>query len=200
MKQRLINCACFLVASFVFVCCGLSMGNRVEDAPVLSAPSEEIDPSEWFEEVLPTEPEPEPTEPASDYPPENVEWYSSFRVYATGTLTTHIWGEEIDREFLAKLLFLEAGIEDWWGQVYTCSAILNHCEASRMTLWQCGHDGRHFDVAPYVDGAKPSKMSYEVVDYVLGGGRIEGISYFRTKKYHSFGTPICKVGSHYFSM
>lgn len=183
-----------------------------------TAPTEDvlIDPSEWFvtdekpsqftDETYPpkveetTEPTTEPTEPEPTYPEDNVQWYGELRVEATGEVTTEICGENIDRDFLAKMVFAESGGEDWWCQVYTCSAILNHCEVSNMTLWKCGHNTNHFAVAPYVDNVTPSDMSYEVVDYVLGGGRIEDICYFRTKRYHSFGTPICRVGAHYFSI
>ena len=179
-----------------------------------TAPTEDvlIDPSEWFvtdekpsqftDETYPprTEETTEPTEPEFIYPKEDVQWYGELRVEATGEVTTEICGESIDRDFLAKMVFAESGGEDWWCQVYTCSAILNHCEVSNMTLWKCGHNANHFAVAPYVDNVTPSDMSYEVVDYVLGGGRIEDICYFRTKRYHSFGTPVCKVGAHYFSI
>ncbi len=183
-----------------------------------TAPTEEIliDPSEWFvtdekpsqftDETYPprieetTEPATEPTEPEPTYPEEDVQWYGELRVGATGEVTTEICGENIDRDFLAKMVFAESGGEDWWCQVYTCSAILNHCEVSNMTLWKCGHNANHFAVAPYVDNVTPSDMSYEVVDYVLSGGRIENICYFRTKRYHSFGEPVCRVGAHYFSI
>lgn len=189
-----------------------------------------IDPSEWFvtdtkpsqftdetyppretegtiattptveETIIPTEPTTVPTEPEKIYPELEINWYGDKRVYATGEITTEVCGGDIDRDFLAKMVYSEAGGEDWWCQVYTCSAILNHCEVSNMTLWECGHDGNHFAVAPYVDRIVPSEMSYEVVDYVLSGGRIEGICYFRTKRYHGFGEPMCKIGAHYFSI
>ena len=173
-------------------------------------PTEEIliDPSEWFEvdtapstePIIETEPPTEaPTEPEPTYPPDPVNWHSDYRVEAIGEITTHVMGEEVDRDFLAKMVFAEAGGEDWWCQVYTCSAILNHCEANGMTLSRAGHNANHFSVAPYVDRVTPTDMSYEVVDYVLSGGRIESICYFRTRWYHGFGTPICQVGAHYFS-
>jgi hypothetical protein len=142
----------------------------------------------------------EPTEPEPAHPPENVQWYDNDRVGTTNTVTTEVCGEEIDRDFLAKMVFAESGGEDWWCQVYTCSAILNHCEVSNMTLWKCGHNANHFAVAPYVDRVTPTDTSYEVVDYVLNGGRIESICYFRTNRYHGFGEPMCKVGAHYFSI
>ena len=142
----------------------------------------------------------EPTEPEPTYPEEDVQWYGELKVEAIGKVTVEICGENIDRDFLAKMVFAESGGENWWCQVYTCSAILNHCEVSNMTLWQCGHNGNHFSVAPYIDRVTPTDMSYEVVDYVLNGGRIEDICYFKTGGYHRFGEPMCKVGAHYFSI
>lgn len=203
--------------------------NSATDSTETTNPTEEIliDPSEWFvtdskpsqftdetyppreteaattptiETTPPIEETVPPTDPEPTYPELEISWYGDKRVYATGEITTEICGGEVDRDFLAKMVYAESGGEDWWCQVYTCSAILNHCEVSNMTLWKCGHDRDHFAVASYVDGVVPSEMNYDVVDYVLSGGRIEDICYFRTKRYHGFGEPMCKVGAHYFSI
>ena len=187
-----------------------------ETTEILVCPSEwfvtDRKPSQFTEEIYPpetvpiestepsTEPSTEATEPQLQLPPEEVKWYGDYRVSAIGTPITFICGEEVDREFLAKMLYAEAGAESWWGKVYTCSAILNHCEVSDMTLWRCGHNANHFAVASYVDRVTPTEECYEVVDYVLNGGRIEEICFFRTKQYHGFGTPVCQVDGHYFSM
>lgn len=129
-----------------------------------------------------------------------VNWYSDYRVYPTGKITTTAGGEEFDIDFLAKLLFCEAGGMNWEGQVYTCSAILNFCDVEKRSLWDAGHDINCFEPAPYVDKATPTAVQYEVIDWVLSGGRIEKISYFRSGgKYHDFGTPVCEVDGHYFS-
>ena len=56
-----------------------------------------------------------------------------------------------------------------------------------------------FEPAPYVDDAEPTAMQYEVIYYVLNGGKIPDICWFRTGHYHDFGTPVAKVGDHYFS-
>lgn len=129
-----------------------------------------------------------------------VNWYSDYRVYPTGKITTTVGGEDFDIDFLAKLLFCEAGGMNWEGQVYTCSAILNFCDVEKRSLWDAGHDISCFEPAPYVDKATPTAVQYEVIDWVLNGGRIEKISYFRSGgKYHDFGTPVCEVDGHYFS-
>lgn len=102
-------------------------------------------------------------------------------------------------EILAKLLYCEAGNMTWEGQVYTCSAILNMSEYYGESINSLAHKLNVYAVAPYVDGAQPKEMQYEVIDYVLKGGRIPEICYFRTDYYHSFGTPVCEVDGHYFS-
>lgn len=102
-------------------------------------------------------------------------------------------------EILAKLLYCEAGSMSWDAQVYTCSAILNMSEYYEESINSLAHKPNVYSVAPYVDGAQPKEMQYEVIDYVLNGGRIPEICYFRTDYYHSFGTPVCEVGGHYFS-
>ena len=156
--------------------------------PEAIAPSEEAEP-----ETI------EPTEPEVELPPIEINWYSDIHVEEIGVETTEVNGEPVDIEFLAKLLYAEAGAMDWWGKVYTCSAILNFCDTGQRDLWAAGHDKNCFAVAPYVDSVEPTEEIYEVIDYVLGGGRIADICYFRTGYYHNFGTPVCQVGAHYFS-
>lgn len=156
--------------------------------PEAIAPSEETKP-----ETI------EPTEPEIELPPIEINWYSDIRVEEIGVKTIEVNGEPVDIEFLAKLLYAEAGTMDWWGKVYTCSAILNLCDTEHRNLWTAGHDKNYFSVALYVDSVEPTEEIYEVIDYVLGGGRISDICYFRTDYYHTFGTPVCQVGAHYFS-
>ena len=104
-----------------------------------------------------------------------------------------------EEEILAKLLWCEARNQSWEGQVYTCSAILNYCERNNTSIWDAAHNINSFEPAPYVDDAEPTAMQYEVIYYVLNGGRIPDICWFRTGHYHDFGTPVAKVGDHYFS-
>jgi hypothetical protein len=150
----------------------------------------------------PTEPliEP-PTEPQPAYPePKEIEWYNDFRTWTVEeTITTTVGGFEFDKEFLAKLLHEEAGSMGWTGQVYVCSAILNFCDVECVSLWRAGHNSNMFSVASYVDYARPDQMQYDVIDYVINGGRVYGVTYFRTRHYHNFGTPTCRVENVYFS-
>ena len=104
-----------------------------------------------------------------------------------------------EEDILAKLLYCEAGNQSWEGQVYTCSAILNFCDSNNISIWDAAHNRNYFEPAPFVDDAEPTSVQYEVIYYVLNGGRIPEICWFRTDYYHDFGTPVCKVGDHYFS-
>lgn len=104
-----------------------------------------------------------------------------------------------EEDILAKLLCCEAGNQSWEGQVYTCSAILNFCDRNNVSIWNAAHNQNYFEPAPFVDDAEPTSVQYEVIYYVLNGGRIPEICWFRTDYYHDFGTPVCKVGDHYFS-
>ena len=104
-----------------------------------------------------------------------------------------------EEDILAKLLYCEAGNQSWEGQVYTCSAILNFCDRNNISIWDAAHNRNYFEPAPFVDDAEPTSVQYEVIYYVLNGGRIPEICWFRTDYYHDFGTPVCKVGDHYFS-
>lgn len=149
----------------------------------------------------PTEATEPPTEPQPTYPElKGIAWYNDFRTWTTEeTITTTAGGVEFDRELLAKLLHEEAGSMGWTGQVYVCSAILNFCDIECVSLWRAGHNSNMFSVASYVDYAKPDQMQYDVIDYVINGGRVYGVTYFRTRHYHNFGTPTCRVENVYFS-
>ncbi len=110
-----------------------------------------------------------------------------------------ILGEK-EYEILAKLLYAEAGICTEKGQIYTCSAILNLSKIRNSSIWDMAHDINTMAVAPYVDTIIPTNMQYEVIEYVVcGGGKVPEICYWRTKHYHSFGTPVCEIDGHFFS-
>lgn len=165
---------------------------------------EEITPSEpeSTESTLPVVITPELTEPSVEVtlPSQEINWYSKRRVYPLNTITKRAGGTEIDIDFLAKLLYCEAGDMTKLGKIYTCSAILNFCDEYNLSIWSAGHNKDCFAVAPYVDEAEPTVEEYEVIDYVLNGGRIDEICHFRTRRYHKFGIPVCEIDGHYFSI
>jgi hypothetical protein len=204
-KQTIYGFGAIIIALIVVVilCFGSCVGAKAEtpDIEIVESiePVETIEPiieeTEPEVEIIPTEPEPPKWYPEM----RGITWYSDFRTTALKEPTTTAGGAEFDIEFLAKLLYCEAGSMDWTGQVYVCSAILNFCDVEDVDLWTAGHTTRMFAVAPYVDGAVPLEMQYEVIEYVLGGGRVIGVNYFRTNHYHYFGTPVCKIENVYFS-
>ena len=132
-------------------------------------------------EVSATEPVDVQTEPTGAQPPTGEVTYTD------------------ERDFLAKLLYCEAGGTSWECQVYTCSAILNLADRNQMSIWDIGHNYNMFAVAYIVDDAVPTQTQYNVIDYVLSGGRIPEICYFRCDYYHPFGTPVCAIDNQYFS-
>lgn len=188
--------------------------NEIILEQTIEATEEYIEPSEWFEtDFLPietthpestetqipeTQPETQPVIQETELD-ESIIWYSEYRCVKTEEVTKYVNEQEVDVDFLAKLLFAEAGISNWTGQVYVCSAILNFCDYNKISLWDAGHNISMFEVAPYVDEMEPPKEIYEVIDYVLNGGRIAEVCYFRTRYYHSFGTPICQIENLFFS-
>lgn len=104
-----------------------------------------------------------------------------------------------EREILAKLLYCESGSTGWDCQVYTCSAILNLSDYTGRSISNMASDKRLFSVAPWVWSSTPTQTQYDVIDYVLSGGRVSGVKYFRTDYYHNFGTPVINIDNVYFS-
>jgi hypothetical protein len=102
------------------------------------------------------------------------------------------------KELIAKMLYCEAGGEGWDCQVATCSAIINFIEhyGGNFSVLD---NGNKFSPASYYRYKTPTKMNWEVLDYVLSGYLIANVKYFQLYRYHSFGTPMFKVGGVYFS-
>lgn len=105
---------------------------------------------------------------------------------------------EEQKELIAKMLFCEANTTSWDCQVATCSAIINFIE----------HYGGDFSVldnyykfepAPYYRYKTPSKMNWQVLNYVLDGHLIADVKYFQLYGYHNFGTPMFLIDGVYFS-
>lgn len=102
------------------------------------------------------------------------------------------------KELIAKMLYCEAGGESWDCQVATCSAIINFIEHYGGNFAVLDNRNK-FDPAPYYRYKTPTKMNWQVVDYVLSGHLIANIKYFRINHYHYFGTPMFAVDNVYFS-
>lgn len=104
-----------------------------------------------------------------------------------------------ERDILAKLLYCESGSTSWDCQVYTCSAILNLSDYTERSISSMASDINTFSVAPWVWSTTPTQTQYDVIDYVLSGGRISDVKYFRTDFYHNFGIPVTNIDNVYFS-
>lgn len=103
------------------------------------------------------------------------------------------------KEALGRLLYCEAGGTSWDCQVWTCSAILNLLDYFGEDLYTAMHDPCRYDVQDRIDSVSPTQTQYDVIEYVLAGGRIAGVAAFRTGHYHDFGTPMCEIDGVYFS-
>ena len=105
---------------------------------------------------------------------------------------------EEQKTLIAKMLYCEAGGEGWDCQVTTCSAIINFIEhyGGNFSVLD---NGNKFSPASYYRYKTPTKMNWEVLDYVLSGHLIANVKYFQLYDYHSFGTPMLKINGVYFS-
>ena len=103
-----------------------------------------------------------------------------------------------EKTLLAKMLYCEAGGEGWDCQVATLSGIINHIEHNNGNFGVLDK-GNHFSPASYYRYKTPTKMNWEVLDYVLSGHLIADVKYFQLYRYHSFGTPMFKISGVYFS-
>ena len=68
-----------------------------------------------------------------------------------------------------------------------------------MDIWTAMHDANIYAVAPYVDDCVPTQTQYDVITYVLNGGRVPLVTYFRTEHPHDFGVFVSEVEGVYFS-
>lgn len=109
---------------------------------------------------------------------------------------------EAEFEYIVKTVWAESGNQDELGQRYVTDCIIN-----RKKKYKCKN---YYDViqaknafATYSNGmiekAEPTELTYKVVKEELEHQTNTEILYFRTKHYHTFGTPCFKHGAHYFS-
>lgn len=100
--------------------------------------------------------------------------------------------------WVAQMLYCEHRGACWEGQVLTCSAIINYCNA-HGGYEHCLFDSNCFSPADFFTTVVPNQMQFDVLDYVINGGIIDNVIYFRADHYHDFGTPVCSCDNHYFS-
>lgn len=127
----------------------------------------------------------------------NVDHYSCdlSEIYCTSPVRDYT---EEQKELIAKMLYCEAGGTGWDCQVATCSAIINLIEYNNGDF-SILDKTNVFTPAYFYRGVTPMQTQYDVLNYVLSGGLIADIKYFRTDYYHSFGASMFAIDNVYFS-
>lgn len=106
-----------------------------------------------------------------------------------------------ERDVLAAIVWAEAGNQDLDGKRLVVDVVLNRVDDERFPddivsvvfqkyqFWTKGMPRK-------LDGLDEC---YQAVDMELEGQLNTEVLYFRTRYYHSFGTPVLNHGDHYFS-
>ena len=123
------------------------------------------------------------------------------RVIYTTEVEDNVETAILDVEYLAKCVQAEAGNQDRLGKAYVVDCILNRFEAGNYSnIRDVINAPSQFSCV--VDGdikATPTQDIYEIIDEELKDRKDAEIKYFRTKHYHTFGTPCFQYGAHFFS-
>ena len=104
--------------------------------------------------------------------------------------------EDYEKEYIARIVRAEAGNQDLTGKRLVVDCILNRVDDTlypNMVSDVCLQNGQFVMAKHYTDEDMKAveKELMERLDY--------NILYFRTKYYHSFGTPCFQHGAHFFS-
>lgn len=119
-------------------------------------------------------------------------------------LEAELWTDSL--EYLACCVEAEAGNQSELGKRLVCDTVLNRFDSDKYeTLYDVINeehngvyqyavveDGRIFEVTPAED-------TYRIVAEEIENRTNTEVLYFRTKRYHTFGTPLFKEDRHYFS-
>ncbi len=140
----------------------------------------------------------------SKYINEKTKNFTCHNLEYTGT-KTKLTADE--KDVLLRSLYKEAGGTGFECKVYVCSATLNLWQQSYSdwSLSRLLHKKDQFETADRIDSVTESqkKSVEEAADFVLNGGRVKDIKYFRTNHYHNDWvvnpTPVCHVDNVYFS-
>lgn len=106
---------------------------------------------------------------------------------------------ETERDALAGIVYAEANTEDMTGKQLVAATVLNRVEDERFP-----DSIEEVIYQPYQYWTKgiPSEIPqacYDAVDSEIEARTNTEVLYFRTGRYHSFGTPVLQHGAHYFS-
>ena len=104
-------------------------------------------------------------------------------------------------EYVAMCVEAEAGNQGYLGKVYVADCIFNRFdrgnydnfyEVITASQFSCVSNGSIYYCVP-------TEETYQVVSEELSNRTNDSILYFRTDRYHCFGTPAFKYKNHYFS-
>lgn len=119
-------------------------------------------------------------------------------------LEAELWTDSL--EYLACCVEAEAGNQSELGKRLVCDTVLNRFDSGKYdTLYDVINE-EHNGVYQYSvvgDGrifkVTPTEETYRIVNEELMNRTSTEVLYFRTKHYHTFGTPMFKEDDHYFS-
>lgn len=105
-------------------------------------------------------------------------------------------------EYFVRCVTAEAGNQDDYGKRLVIDVILNSCDKYNMTTTNVINAEGRFEVVSNnsINTVEPDLHVYDLIMEEITTRTNSDILYFRTDKYHSFGTPVMKHQAHYFSM
>lgn len=108
---------------------------------------------------------------------------------------------EKDIEYMARCVEAEAGNQQELGKRYVADCILNRFDLGKYETYSdvINEKGQFSCVVNKSISVEPSDETIEIVLEEIENRQNYEILYFRTNKYHSFGTPCFKYKDHYFS-
>ena len=105
-------------------------------------------------------------------------------------------------EYLACCVEAEAGNQSELGKRLVCDTVLNRFDSGKYeTLYDVINEDNQYSVVSNgsILSVTPSEETYRIVAEELDNRTNTEVLYFRTKHYHTFGTPLFKEDDHYFS-
>ena len=115
-------------------------------------------------------------------------------------LEAELWTDSL--EYLACCVEAEAGNQSELGKRLVCDTVLNRFDSGKYeTLYDVINEENQYSVVG--DGrileVTPTEETYRIVAEEIDSRTNTEVIYFRTKHYHTFGTPLFKEDDHYFS-
>lgn len=119
-------------------------------------------------------------------------------------LEVELWTDSL--EYLACCVEAEAGNQSELGKRLVCDTILNRFDSGKYeTMYDVINEENNgvYQYSVVGDGSifkvTPTEETYRIVAEEVENRTNTEVLYFRTKHYHTFGTPLFKEDDHYFS-